>query len=87
MGRKGLPEKERLKRHKDSQIKYLKRLIAARAFLKKNHLEILMCNSCNTFGYVIVGRITESTVRLFCGKCKNVRFIKVSLPKRFIPTK
>ncbi len=85
--REKLPNEEYQKKYKDNVARQNKRKSEAKIYLKNNHPEKIICKVCNLFGHVFVHKITENTVRLRCRKCKNVRIIKVSLPKRFIPSR
>lgn len=82
-----LPDIEWEKRYKANAARQNKRRHEAKIYLKNNHMKKLICKVCHAFGYVRVHRVTDSTVRLYCSKCKNTRIIKVSLPKRFVPSK
>lgn len=84
---KRLPDEEWQRRYKANAARQNKRTWEAKIYLKNNHLKEIMCDTCNAFGYIRVGRITTNTVRISCAKCKNSRIIKVVLPKRFVPTK
>lgn len=84
---KRLPDEEWIKRYKANSAKQNKRTHKAKIYLKNNHLKKIMCDVCDAFGYIRVGKITPSTVRISCVKCKNSRIIKVALPKQFVPTK
>lgn len=84
---KRLPDKEWEKRCKANAARQNKRRHKAKIYLKNNYLEKLTCKICHVFGYVCVRKITNGTVRLHCMKCKNVKTIRVSLPKCFVPSK
>jgi len=82
-----LPDKEWEKRYKSNAAKQNKRRHQAKIYLKNNFLKKLICKKCRAFGYVSVCVVTDKTVRLFCTKCKNSKFIRIKLPKKFVPKK
>ena len=75
--------RERIKRAKLSKLKYYKRKIAIKEYLQKKKIIGHICKKCNISG--IMGAITVHKIRFRCTKCKKVWYLKIDLPKRFLP--
>ena len=52
--------------------------------MEKHHIDGSRCKTCHV--RVIIGARTKDAIRTRCPKCKKAKLIKISLPKRFVPT-
>lgn len=80
-----LQYRERMKREKLSKLKCYKRKTAIKEYLQKNKILGNICKKCNVLG--VMGAITAHKIRFRCHKCKKVWYLKIDLPKRFVPKK
>ncbi len=80
-----LQYRERIKRQKLSKLKCYQRKITIREYLQKKKILGFICKKCNISG--VMGAITVHKIRFRCPKCKKVWYLKIDLPKRFVPKK